>query len=77
MAGRDSRVTVTAPFQPYTIGLGHRSTSQRAAERPMFLYEPAGATTIASPKAEMLRAVVPQRQCARYSGVSAPLARAL
>ncbi|MEH6501551.1 MAG: hypothetical protein V7751_19365 [Pseudoalteromonas distincta] len=48
MAGRDSRVTVTAPFQPYTIGLGHRSTSQGQQNGPMFLMT-GGRDTIASP----------------------------
>ncbi|UNG18381.1 hypothetical protein MKP10_21815 [Stutzerimonas zhaodongensis] len=29
MAGQDDRVSVTAPIQPYTIGLGHDPSSQR------------------------------------------------
>ncbi|QIT56141.1 acetylxylan esterase [Aquisalimonas sp. 2447] len=37
MAGRDERVTATAPMQPYTIGLGHRSSSQSEQHGPMFL----------------------------------------
>jgi hypothetical protein len=37
MAGRDGRITVTAPFQPYTVGLGHRSSSQSQQNGPMFL----------------------------------------
>lgn len=48
MAGQDSRVTVTAPFQPYTIGLGHRSSSQSNQNGPMFLMT-GGADVIASP----------------------------
>lgn len=48
MAGRDGRVTVTAPFQPYTIGLGHRSSSQSRQSGPMFLMT-GGRDTIASP----------------------------
>lgn len=37
MAGQDSRITVTAPFQPYVQGLGHRTSSQRNQNGPMFL----------------------------------------
>lgn len=37
MAGRDDRVTATAPMQPYTIGLGHDSSSQRQQNGPMLL----------------------------------------
>ncbi|MFN3581425.1 MAG: alpha/beta hydrolase family protein [Pseudomonas sp.] len=37
MAGRDSRITVTAPFQPYVLGLGHVSSSQSQQHGPMFL----------------------------------------
>ncbi|MEH6501550.1 MAG: hypothetical protein V7751_19360 [Pseudoalteromonas distincta] len=37
MAGRDSRIRVTAPFQPYVLGLGHVSSSQRQQNGPMFL----------------------------------------
>lgn len=48
MAGQDSRVTVSAPFQPYTLGLGHRSSSQRNQSGPMFLMT-GGSDTIASP----------------------------
>ena len=48
MAGRDSRVTVTAPIQPYTIGLGHRSSSQSQQSGPMFLMT-GGGDTIAVP----------------------------
>ncbi|GGC89621.1 hypothetical protein GCM10007418_06660 [Halopseudomonas salina] len=48
MAGRDGRVTVTAPFQPYTIGLGHRSSSQSRQNGPMFLMT-GGRDSIASP----------------------------
>lgn len=48
MAGRDSRVSVTGPIQPYTIGLGHRSSSQSQQNGPMFLMT-GGSDTIASP----------------------------
>jgi hypothetical protein len=48
MAGRDGRITVTAPFQPYTIGLGHRSSSQSQQNGPMFLMT-GGSDTIAAP----------------------------
>nr|WP_150304204.1 alpha/beta hydrolase [Pseudomonas saliphila] len=48
MAGQDSRVTVTAPFQPYTIGLGHSSSSQSNQNGPMFLMT-GSSDTIASP----------------------------
>ncbi len=48
MAGQDSRVTVTAPMQPYTIGLGHRSSSQSNQSGPMFLMS-GGRDSIASP----------------------------
>ena len=37
MAGQDSRISVTAPFQPYTLGLGHRRSSQSNQNGPMFL----------------------------------------
>ncbi|RFA29264.1 alpha/beta hydrolase [Alkalilimnicola ehrlichii] len=37
MAGRDSRVTTTAPVQPYILGLGHDSSSQSQQNGPMFL----------------------------------------
>ena len=48
MAGRDGRITVTAPFQPYNIGLGHRSSSQSRQNGPMFLMT-GGRDSIASP----------------------------
>ncbi|MAB23775.1 alpha/beta hydrolase family protein [Pseudomonas neustonica] len=48
MAGRDSRISATAPFQPYTIGLGHNSSSQSNQSGPMFLMS-GSADTIASP----------------------------
>lgn len=48
MAGQDSRVTVSAPFQPYTLGLGHRASSQRNQSGPMFLMT-GGSDTIAAP----------------------------
>lgn len=37
MAGQDSRVTATAPFQPYVLGLGHSRASQSNQNGPMFL----------------------------------------
>lgn len=37
MAGQDNRITVTAPFQPYVLGLGHNTSSQRNQNGPMFL----------------------------------------
>jgi hypothetical protein len=49
MAGRDSRITVTAPFQPYTVGLGHRSSSQSQQSGPMFLMT-GGRDYIATPR---------------------------
>ena len=49
MAGQDSRVSATAPFQPYTIGLGHRSSSQSNQNGPMFLMT-GGRDSIASPR---------------------------
>ncbi|MGA6098074.1 alpha/beta hydrolase [Stutzerimonas marianensis] len=48
MAGQDDRVSVTAPIQPYTIGLGHDSSSQRNQNGPMFLMS-GGGDTIAFP----------------------------
>jgi hypothetical protein len=36
MAGRDSRIKATAPMQPYVLGLGHVSSSQRQQNGPMF-----------------------------------------
>ncbi len=37
MAGQDPRVTATAPMQPYQLGLGHDTSSQRNQNGPMFL----------------------------------------
>ena len=37
MAGQDERITATAPMQPYTIGLGHDTSSQSNQNGPMFL----------------------------------------
>ncbi|MEH6492574.1 alpha/beta hydrolase family protein [Halopseudomonas sp.] len=48
MAGQNYRIKATAPFQPYTIGLGHRSSSQGNQNGPMFLMS-GGADVIASP----------------------------
>lgn len=48
MAGQDPRVTVTAPMQPYTIGLGHRRSSQSNQNGAMFLMT-GGSDSIASP----------------------------
>lgn len=49
MAAQDSRVSASAPFQPYTIGLGHRSSSQSNQNGPMFLMT-GGRDSIASPR---------------------------
>lgn len=48
MAGQDDRVRVTAPIQPYTLGLGHDNASQRNQKGPMFLMS-GGGDTIAFP----------------------------
>ncbi|WP_434457622.1 alpha/beta hydrolase [Stutzerimonas urumqiensis] len=48
MAGQDDRVRVTAPIQPYTIGLGHDVSSQSNQNGPMFLMS-GGGDTIAFP----------------------------
>ena len=48
MAGQDDRVSVTAPIQPYTIGLGHDPASQQNQKGPMFLMS-GGGDTIAFP----------------------------
>ncbi len=37
MAGQDPRITVTAPVQPYQLGLGHDTSSQSNQNGPMFL----------------------------------------
>lgn len=37
MAARDSRITATAPVQPYILGLGHDSSSQDEQTAPMLL----------------------------------------
>lgn len=37
MAGQDSRVTTTAPMEPFTQGLGHDPDSQSNQNGPMFL----------------------------------------
>lgn len=37
MAGRDSRITTTAPMQPYILGLGHQTSSQSQQRGPMLL----------------------------------------
>jgi hypothetical protein len=50
MAGTDSRITATAPMQPYTIGLGHDYRSQYNQNGPMFLMS-GSSDTIASPSA--------------------------
>ncbi|SDT97745.1 poly(ethylene terephthalate) hydrolase family protein [Halopseudomonas salegens] len=49
MAGQDSRITVTAPFQPYVLGLGHDSSSQRNQNGPMFLMT-GSSDTLAGPR---------------------------
>lgn len=48
MAGQDDRVRATAPIQPYTIGLGHNTSSQSKQKGPMFLMS-GGSDTIAFP----------------------------
>lgn len=48
MAGQDDRVRTTAPIQPYTLGLGHQSSSQYNQKGPMFLMT-GGSDTIAVP----------------------------
>ncbi|MCW8127305.1 hypothetical protein [Microbulbifer halophilus] len=48
MAARDSRITATAPVQPYILGLGHDTTSQYQQSAPMLLLS--GSTdTLAGP----------------------------
>lgn len=37
MAGRDARIDATAPMSPYTVGLGHNSSSQSQQRGPMLL----------------------------------------
>ncbi|MCG8394504.1 MAG: alpha/beta hydrolase [Pseudomonadales bacterium] len=37
MAARDSRITATAPVQPYILGLGHQTSSQYQQHAPMLL----------------------------------------
>ena len=37
MAARDDRITATAPMQPYILGLGHETSSQRQQTAPMLL----------------------------------------
>ncbi|MCP4675545.1 MAG: alpha/beta hydrolase [Deltaproteobacteria bacterium] len=48
MAGADDRVTITAPLQPYVIGLGHQTSSQSQQSGPMFIMT-GGKDTIAPP----------------------------
>lgn len=48
MAGQDDRVRTTAPIQPYTLGLGHNTSSQSKQKGPMFLMS-GGGDTIAFP----------------------------
>ena len=48
MAGQDSRVRVTAPIQPYILGLGHDISSQTKQKGPMFLMS-SGGDTLAFP----------------------------
>tara|TARA_R110000764_G_scaffold112761_2_gene199617 strand:+ start:28098 stop:28970 length:873 start_codon:yes stop_codon:yes gene_type:complete len=48
MAGQNYRIKATVPFQPYTIGLGHNSSSQSNQNGPMFLIS-GGSDTIATP----------------------------
>ena len=53
MAAQDSRITASAPFQPYTLGLGHSSSSQSNQNGPMFLMS-GGGDTIAIPSLNSL-----------------------
>ncbi len=53
MAAQDSRVSASAPFQPYTIGLGHKTSSQSNQSGPMFLMT-GGGDTIAIPSLNAL-----------------------
>ncbi|MFW5825350.1 MAG: alpha/beta hydrolase [Marinobacter sp.] len=48
MAGRDERITATAPIQPYVMGLGHRSSSQEQQHGPMLILT-GSADTLAGP----------------------------
>lgn len=62
MAGRDSRIDATIPMQPYTIGLGHQSSSQSQQRGPMLMLS-GGSDSIATPSLNQapvfLRANVP------------------
>lgn len=49
MAGRDARIDATAPMAAFTVGLGHRSSSQRQQRGPMLLLS-GGSDFIASPR---------------------------
>lgn len=49
MAGRDARIDATAPMSPYTVGLGHRTSSQSQQRGPMLLLS-GSSDFIASPR---------------------------
>jgi hypothetical protein len=44
MLGRDPRVTVSVPLQPFTVGLGHNAASQSDQHGPMLLLSGTGDT---------------------------------
>ncbi|MGM0569482.1 alpha/beta hydrolase [Marinobacter sp.] len=49
MSARDRRITATAPFQPYILGLGHDSSSQDEQHAPMLLLS-GSSDTLAGPQ---------------------------
>jgi hypothetical protein len=49
MAGRDPRITVTAPIEPYTVGLGYVKGAEAAQHGPMLLLS-GGMDTTAVPE---------------------------
>lgn len=49
MAARDRRITATAPFQPYILGLGHDRDSQDEQHAPMLLLS-GSSDTLAGPE---------------------------
>ena len=49
MAGRDPRITVTAPIEAYTLGLGYVKGAEAAQHGPMLLLS-GGADTTAVPE---------------------------
>jgi len=50
MAGRDPRITATAPIEPYTVGLGYVKGAEAAQHGPMLLLS-GGMDTTATPDA--------------------------